>query len=175
MPAWAYKCDKCGSGEVVERKDTPKCCQNCGAVLGPNIFEVRDYPKTKTPPEEPPEQKDLEQVGKDHEAGHACKYGCIPPTEEKCAKCSEEKCTERVAKYKHHWKRRKVVKIVKSLLGDDIVGIITDKEVWKDAAKSRAKKLIDAIGVEGEEADEMLKDLEHAIDKGHEKLKRKLK
>lgn len=175
MPAWAYKCDKCGSGEVVERKEPPKHCQNCGAAQGPNVFEVRDNPKAKKPPEEPPELKDLEQVGKDHEKGHACKYGCIPPTEKKCAACPDEKCTERVAKYKHHWKRRKAVKVVKSLLGKEVCDLATDPELWKSLAKARAEKLLEALGVAGEEKAEMLGDLEHGIDSAYKRLKRKLK
>jgi hypothetical protein len=131
----------------------------------------------KTPPEEPDEGtlEDLEAVGRDHAAGKACKYGCIPPTVSKCERCAEDRCAERLSDYRRHWKRRKVVRVFKALVGKDVAEIISDKDVWKSIATSRAEKALDALGIEGAERAEMLEDLKHAIDRGHEKLRRKLK
>jgi len=135
----------------------------------------------KAPPQEPeePEEHEDEEAPESAEKAppkkKSCKYGSIPPTKEKCNKCDEQDCTDRVARCKYHWKRRKAVKILKSVLGKEIVEIVTDKEVIKDVAKSRAKKLIEGLGIKDDERDEMLRDLEGLIDRGHEKLKKKLK
>jgi hypothetical protein len=184
MPMYVYKCNKCGSGEAVEREKPPIFCQNCGTALGSNIFEAHECREnkppreTKTPPQEPKEPEETEEPEPAEKAPpkkKSCKYGSVPPTKEKCQKCQEPDCTDRVARCKYHWKRRKAVKILKSVLGSEIVEIITDKEVIKDVAKSRAKKLIEGLGIKDDERDEMLRDLEGLIDRGHEKLKKKLK
>jgi len=175
MPIFKFRCPTCDHEDRVERPLPPKHCPECGSPVI-DVKEVSSEPveTPKTPPEDP-DMAGLRQVAADHAVGKACKYGCIPPTVPKCEKCSEEKCGDRVANYRRHWKRRKAVRIIRSMLGKDIVDVITDKTVWQDVAESRAKRLLDALGFEGEERQEMLTDLKDAIDKGHEKLKRKLK
>jgi len=188
MQIWTYTCKGCGNREVVERATTPQYCQNCGVKLAPGVVEKvmecqENKPPTekKAPPQEPeePEEHEDEEAPESAEKAppkkKSCKYGSIPPTKEKCNKCDEQDCTDRVARCKYHWKRRKAVKILKSVLGKEIVEIVTDKEVIKDVAKSRAKKLIEGLGIKDDERDEMLRDLEGLIDRGHEKLKKKLK
>jgi hypothetical protein len=176
MPLWTYKCEKCESGDTIERPIAPAFCLSCGAKLTVTVGVTASTQEEKKPPQEPPEEpEEAEKPEAPPKKKKGCKYGSIPPTKEKCHKCDEDGCTDRAARNKHHWKRRKAVKIVKTLLGKEIVDIITDREVIKDVAKSRAKKLIEAIGVEGAERDEMLADLEGLIDRGHEKIKKKLK
>lgn len=176
MPIFKFRCLKCDHEDRVERPLPPKHCPECGSPVQ-DVRELQPIHVEKTPPEEPDEGtlEDLEAVGRDHAAGKACKYGCIPPTVSKCERCAENKCAERLSDYRRHWKRRKAVRIIRSMLGKDIVDVISDKTIWQDVAESRAKKLLDALGFEGQERQEMLTDLKNAIDKGHEKLKNKLK
>jgi len=183
MPMWVYKCNKCGSGEAVEREKPPTFCQNCGQTLA-NIFEAHackeNKPPTekKAPPQEPKESEEPEEPEPAEKAPpkkKSCKYGSVPPTKEKCHNCPELDCTDRVARCKHHWKRKKLVRIVKSLLGKEVSEIISDRELWKDVARSRAAKLLDAMGIEGRDKTEMLSDLVKGIEGAHEKLKKKLK
>ena len=177
MPLWTYKCDKCGSGDIVERSIAPAFCLSCGAKLTLTVSVAVPPREEKKPPQEPPEEEpeEPEKPEAPPKKKKGCKFGSIPPTKEKCHRCQEEECTDRVARCKHHWKRRKAVKIFKTLLGKEVSDIVSDKSLWIDIGRSRAKKLLEAAGITGEEQEEMLRDLGDFIDKGHEKLKKKLK
>ena len=175
MTLFKFRCPTCDHEDRVERPLPPKHCPECGSLIK-DVKEVTPPPvePSKTPPEDP-DMAGLEQVARDHAVGKACKYGCIPPTVSKCERCSADKCAERVSDYRRHWKRRKVVRIVKSMLGKDVTDVVTDPAIWKSVARGRVEKLLNAIGVEGAEREEMLADLESGIDKTYERLKRKLK
>jgi len=175
MPIFKFRCPACDHEDRVERPLPPKHCPECGSL----VIDVKEVPSvpvesSKTPPEDP-DMAGLRQVAADHAVGKACKYGCIPPTVSKCERCAENKCSERVSDYRRHWKRRKVVRVFKALIGRDVADIVADPSIWKSIARGRAEKLLDALGIEGTERAEMLADLESGIDRTYERLKRKLK
>jgi len=76
---------------------------------------------------------------------------------------------------KFHRKRRKLIKFVKALVGSDVIDIAAGKDLWKDTIKGRSKKLMDAVGIDKEEQEKWLGDLDGYVDRAWAKAEEKLK
>ena len=145
MPVYSYECPKCGYEDEITRKTPPTHCPDCGAEL------VKVVEK-KVPPTPPTEQE----------------------LEEKEEAAVVDDGTPKQPKGQHR-KRRKVVRLLKFILGKDLTELVSNSETWKDVARSKAEKAMDIAGFDKEEKEDWLEELDEKVERLHQKARQKLK